>query len=488
MPKKDGVSDFWDASFLAQFPENEPKSFFDAPKDELRLVFMVHHDFFNPYMNKTSGKKRSIGMVMMVCLNLPPDIRYNRENVYLVAVIPGPSLPGEDRLNHFLRPIVDNLKEHFDPGVWIARTAKYPRGRKVRSAAPIISMDVPASRDWGGLGSHSHTILCSFCLIIQAYIDVFRPGAFPNRTIEQHRQFVELWNSASTPKARAQIWANHAARHSEWLRFPWWNVITETTFAPMHWTKNILEKQLRENMGWSWTTPAGVPEPTRLKAISVLEADWGRLAMQYSSSEELQLPELVLRHLCRQYMIFETGLPSSRMTEDLNRLRINQGVINANGAVINPAPRLFVEGRQNAASAANVVTLARAEAFLSRATRPSLVVNNSSLDDLLLLCDKFKLPYHLFNTKPQLAVKLIAHYKSVKVAMVGENDPPPPKPLSWLGAEVLREVKEDMEATCIPSWLKTPPKNFATVSHVHPSSITIVSTWRTSKDYIPPVP
>ncbi|KAG8720110.1 hypothetical protein FRC09_010104 [Ceratobasidium sp. 395] len=476
-PEKDGVTDFWGAPFLANFqPEGESSNFFDAPEEELRLVFMVYHDFFNPYYNMIAGKKYSTGMVIMICLNLPPDIRYDRENVYLAAVLPGPSLsteerakaqqntppPAEDRMNHFMRPIAENLEEHFKPGVWIAQTAKYPKGRKVRSAAPITSMDIPASRDWGGLGSHAHNMLCSFCLIVQAYIDVFQPDAFPRRSMEQHRLHVEEWKRATNPKERAEIWSKYGARYSEWLRFPWWDITTGIPFAPMHWTKNILEKQLRVNMGWSLTNPAGIPVPTKLNPITVVEKEWGRLAMLYYSVKEFELPELLLRHLCRQHALYETGLPSSRMTEDLNKLR---GIIDKDGKVVEPAPRLCVPERGSAKSLANIVTLAKAESFLGKAKKPSLLLNNSSLNDLFLLCAKFNLPYHIFNTKAQLAAILMEHYKNVRVAVDGEDDPAPSKPVAWLGYEVLSEVKDDMDETTIPSWMKTPPKNFASVSH-----------------------
>jgi hypothetical protein len=51
---------------------------------------------------------------------------------------------------------------------------------------------------------------------------------------------------------------------------------------------------------------------------------------------------------------------------------------------------------------------------------------------------------------------VVANTKPVKVK---------PTPVSLLGAEILSEVRQDMSKTTLPSWLKHPPINFATVDH-----------------------
>lgn len=316
-------TDVWGAQYLSQFIGEGQANFFTCPSNELRLAFLVYHDFFNPFSNKMAGKKRSIGLVMMVCLNLPPDVRYDLKNIYVTAMIPGPKEPSLENINSFMRPIVDNLCEHFEPGVYISKTHKYPTGHKVRSSAPISSMEIPASRTFGGLGSQSHTIFCSFCDATLSQIDDFILASFNQRSIEAHRIHVDRWLSAHSSKDRDAVWKDHGARYSEWLRFPWWNPFTGTTIAPLHWTKNILEKQIRDNMGCSSTIHAGIPEsPALACALTTVELQWGYLAMIHSSAadfEKAKLPEAVLRHLCRERGIFEAGLSSKRMADELNK-------------------------------------------------------------------------------------------------------------------------------------------------------------------------
>jgi hypothetical protein len=315
------VTDFWGAPYLNDFPGAGAPSFFDTEIENLRLAFLVYHDFFNPFSNKMAGKQRSVGIVLMVCLNLPPEIRYNHENLYAASVIPGPSEPSGDEINHFMHPIVENLLQHFNPGVWISRTRKYPNGQHVRSAVVVESMDLIASRQWSGLGSPTHTFLCSCCWIPQQEIDKFT-ATFRKRTLPEHLIYVQRWQDAATLVQRQDEWKRHAARYSEMLAFPWWDPFTVSTVAPMHWSRNVLERQLRENMGWSWQLSTGIPTSAKVvKPVSVLEVQWGNSAIQYLTTEQFAKAKLtapLIRHMCNERGIFNDGLPSRRMIEDLN--------------------------------------------------------------------------------------------------------------------------------------------------------------------------
>jgi len=60
-------------------PDGEP--FLDGLKrKELRLLWSLSVDWFNPRGNKAAGKAVSTGSVVMACLKLPPSLRYKAEN------------------------------------------------------------------------------------------------------------------------------------------------------------------------------------------------------------------------------------------------------------------------------------------------------------------------------------------------------------------------------------------------------------------------
>jgi len=40
----------------------------------------------------------------MVCLNLPPELLFKAENMFVAGIIPAPSQPSSTELNHYVRP------------------------------------------------------------------------------------------------------------------------------------------------------------------------------------------------------------------------------------------------------------------------------------------------------------------------------------------------------------------------------------------------
>jgi hypothetical protein len=90
--KDDDVRDVFEAEMLRDFKGPDGHLFSRCGDDgkEGRYVFSLCVDFFNPLSNKQAGKKSSVGIISLVCLNLPPDIRYKPQNTILVGIIPGP--------------------------------------------------------------------------------------------------------------------------------------------------------------------------------------------------------------------------------------------------------------------------------------------------------------------------------------------------------------------------------------------------------------
>ncbi|GBE87778.1 hypothetical protein SCP_1200020 [Sparassis crispa] len=87
------LRDITDGSAVANMQGPDGKPFADAAEGELRLLWALSVDWFNPYLNKIAGLLISMGSMAMSCLYLPPSMRYKTDNLYLVGIIPGPKEP-----------------------------------------------------------------------------------------------------------------------------------------------------------------------------------------------------------------------------------------------------------------------------------------------------------------------------------------------------------------------------------------------------------
>lgn len=144
-------SDVWDGIKWKEWQQLGGRPFLSS--DGLALA--LNCDWFQPY----ESRSYSVGVLFLVCLNLPRDVRYLRENVILVGVIPGPAEPID--LQQFLKPVVEELLLLYD-GVSFT-TDKHPDGKVFRAALFMLNADLPAARKVGGFTSYMAHRGCSFC-------------------------------------------------------------------------------------------------------------------------------------------------------------------------------------------------------------------------------------------------------------------------------------------------------------------------------------
>ena len=234
-PEHSRAKDIWDGQCMRAFmgPDNTP--FVTAGGKEGRYAFSLAYDSFNPFSNKTAGKKVSTGGIYMVCLNLPPEHRYRIENMFLVGIVPGPTEPSLHEINHLLRPLVDDLVDFWRPGVWYTSTPAFPGGRRIRCAVVPLICDLPAARKMAGFASYSTLkFFCSFCNLHRDDINNLNVEVWGTRDANVHRAMAEAWRDAESEEERERIFEMHGIRYTELLRLPYWNPVTFTIFDAMH--------------------------------------------------------------------------------------------------------------------------------------------------------------------------------------------------------------------------------------------------------------
>jgi hypothetical protein len=234
-PSKE-MKDMFDAEILRNFKGFDGQHF-STSREEGRYVFSLCVDYFNPLGNKQAGKKKSIGMISLVCLNLPPDMRYKPENMFLFGIIPGPSEPPLACINHYLRPLVDMLLEFWSTGIRFSRTCAYYYGRVVRCALICVVSDLIAARKTSGFASIHHTKMCAMCHCTRRQDDILNDSFITlatRRTNEEIRASAQVHLDAVDEKERDEAVHDSGIRWSELLRLPYFDASRFVVVDAMH--------------------------------------------------------------------------------------------------------------------------------------------------------------------------------------------------------------------------------------------------------------
>ena len=231
-------SDIYDGEIWKTFPsslENSDSRFFTSEMANSHLGIMVNLDWFQPF----ESSAYSCGVIYGVICNLPREVRFKRENMLYLGLLPGPNEVKLHKINHYLSPIVDELLEFWN-GFNLPSSNKHPNGKRIRLAVICCSNDIPAARKL--CGHISALIGCHRC-----YKRANTGGEKPNfggfedmdewfreRDLEEHRRNAEDWRKCKTDNERKQHVSDTHVRWSEMLRLPYFNPIRHLVVDPMH--------------------------------------------------------------------------------------------------------------------------------------------------------------------------------------------------------------------------------------------------------------
>ena len=258
-------------------------------RDELRLPWCLSVDFFNPYHNKIAGKVASVGSIVLSCLLLPPDMRHKPENLCLVGIIPGPREPSGEELDHFLRPLVEVMKDSWAQGA-IYRTHDYPHGRHVRSVIGLSVNDLPMARKIMGIANYVDKNAAR-----EDNFDLWRV-----RTLKSVQEAAHKWRSATSQKERKRLYRRTGVRHSVLMELDYWDPTTMVPVDCMHlFFIGLLQYHARTVLGMD---SAATRDTKVTEKISKQLRD-AREMLQRTSPESLALGSLtvgVLKILCEE--------------------------------------------------------------------------------------------------------------------------------------------------------------------------------------------
>lgn len=325
-PPNDGyMYDIWDGYVLQHFVAADGSPYINAPgapPGNLRLAFGLGVDSFNPFGNRIAKKKVSSTGVYMICYNLPPDLRYLPENMYLVGVIPGPGKPSLEQINNALQPLVNDFLPFWFPGVRFSRTANHRNGRLVNAIVVTLVMDLLAARQVAGIGFPSHRLLCSCCGITQDDLENFDPSTWPPRPSREHIRQALAWRDAPDVDTQTQLASENGARYSALLGLPYWDPLEFTTIDTMHnHYLGLIQIHIREVWGVDINADDGLGEshPTRHHPQRPPESEMAQASLLLTSGRFSELnrksTRAVLWHLCNERDLRRAGTKSKLMSE-----------------------------------------------------------------------------------------------------------------------------------------------------------------------------
>ena len=108
------------------------------------LGMMLNLDWFNPYKHSNY----SVGVLYMVCLNLPRTERFKRKNVILIGIIP--YMKHEPPTNTFIEPLVAELKKGWNDGFTVSSHGTESTQIIYKIALLCVGCDIPACRKLSG--------------------------------------------------------------------------------------------------------------------------------------------------------------------------------------------------------------------------------------------------------------------------------------------------------------------------------------------------
>lgn len=124
-------TDIYDGEIWKTFPSSVDNSegrqqFFTPNTADSNLGIMINLDWFQPFDSATY----STGAIYGVICNLPREVRFKKENMLILALLPGPNEVKLHKINHYLAPIIDELLE-FWSGFVLPQSEDHPEGKKI---------------------------------------------------------------------------------------------------------------------------------------------------------------------------------------------------------------------------------------------------------------------------------------------------------------------------------------------------------------------
>ncbi|KAG8941302.1 hypothetical protein FRC04_004621 [Tulasnella sp. 424] len=468
------LRDIRDGCFAAEFCRADGEILLGSPGG---IMLALGVDWFNPFGNRQSKKKRSVGGMYLCVQNLPIELRHRPENICVVGLIPGPFEPSqvEAHINHFLRPLVDELLELYDPGIQLSSTPAALSGRDLQVALGQVIADTQASHALGGFTPITHTIFCTVCDCQKGNLHHFNcprftPRNSSNQNKPNHRECATLWRDAESLSARQEIEKRYGARWTELYRLPYWDSTRQLVIDPMHLFSGSLKNFCRDVWGMNVKSRdddgLGIPSTVKIPTTSAMAVAQDTLLTKSMAAVRN------LGHNLLQMLAFSLGYPAVQLTSKalekcLAAWRFEKGIVDEDDQLVQSAELQELLATLLPSDPSIDITAGEKKLVILRADHRQMM--SLTLRVLREMCRIRSIPTGK-DRKEDLVVKLLKwRHENVPHPSSSPSFPavchPTRRTGAVLGQNVLAQVRNDIRNTTFPSHIRRTPENLGRADH-----------------------
>ena len=207
----------------------------DFLKERYSYGLQLNIDWFQPFARR---KDISVGVIYMCLLNLPLEMRYKRDNIFILGIISALSKE-PSTLQYFLEPLMKELKCLWK-GVTVS-THNKPDGIVIRAALLCSAADISVLRKICGFLGHGANYGSSKCL--KAYpgrfgekrnYSGFERDEWPKRCFKDRVKAVQAIQRCISKTARINRERLLGWRYTPSMDLQYFDSVTQHGIDPMH--------------------------------------------------------------------------------------------------------------------------------------------------------------------------------------------------------------------------------------------------------------